>query len=288
MSELGFGTARVGGVMADRSVDFVRLLSSAIDSGVTFIDTSNIYTQGESEALVGRAVSGRRSEVFVCTKVGYQGSSSRNLAGRLKPLLRPVIRSMGIRRTMVPTSLRGTVAHDFSPAAMTDSVAGSLRRLAMDSVDLLLLHSPSAENLASGESLEVLHDLRDRGMTRLVGISLDRPVDPALLEGVDAVQLPVNAFVKPQLISYLAQLSEAGIGVIGRHALASGRLAHPATEADTGEELDTLTRIAAEAHIRGWSLAEAAFRDVHSLDGVSTTLLGISRPEHLDAGLRWL
>lgn len=275
--------------MAGASPDyFVRLLRDALDAGITLFDTANIYTQGESETLIGQAFAGRRHEAFLCTKVGYLGSPSRRLAGRLKPVLRPVVRRLGIRRALVPRQLSGTVAHDFSRASMKTSLHGSLKRLQTDAVDLVLLHSPSADDLANGEAIGNLLDMRQAGLARLVGVSLDECVDAKLLQGIDALQIPVNAFVKDDIVPYIRELSDAGIGVIGRQCLASGRLTRPPVDSDAGEELTAITRISAAAKERGITMPEAAFRDVHSLAGVSTTLLGMSRPEHLQAALQWI
>src|SRR6478609_11815157 len=90
-SELGFGCARIGGVFEGLGRrETVALLRQALDAGITFYDTADMYTQGASEALVGEAFAGHRHEVIVATKFGYVIPTQRRLVNRLKPLLRPL------------------------------------------------------------------------------------------------------------------------------------------------------------------------------------------------------
>src|SRR6478609_131754 len=145
VAEYGFGCARIGGVFQGDPQSFVRLLAVARDGGINFFDTADMDSQGESEALLGRVFGKRRTEVIITTKAGYCLPGRRKLAGRLKPLLRPVIKALGIRRDRLPSMARGTIQQDFSPAYLTSALEASLRRLRTDYVDLFQLHSPPAE-----------------------------------------------------------------------------------------------------------------------------------------------
>src|SRR6187402_3935541 len=104
VSELGFGCARIGGVFQGDTQSFVRLLAVARDGGINFFDTADMYSQGESEALLGRVFGKRRSDVIITTKAGYSLPGRRRLAGRLKPLLRPLIKALGIKREQLPSA----------------------------------------------------------------------------------------------------------------------------------------------------------------------------------------
>ena len=73
-------------------------IRQALDAGINFFDTADMYSQGESEALLGRVLGAERSSIFIATKAGYSLPGRRKLAGHLKPILRPVIRALGIRR----------------------------------------------------------------------------------------------------------------------------------------------------------------------------------------------
>src|SRR4051812_18267662 len=96
VSEFGLGCARIGGIFKTGPQEFVGLLSAALDAGITFFDTSNIYSQGESEQLIGRAFRHRRDDVVIATKAGYVLPSQRRMIARIKPFVRPVIRALGL------------------------------------------------------------------------------------------------------------------------------------------------------------------------------------------------
>ena len=65
VSEFGLGCARIGGIFQQDTSEFLRLLSAARDAGITFFDTADMYSQGESEALIGRAFQGKRGSVII-------------------------------------------------------------------------------------------------------------------------------------------------------------------------------------------------------------------------------
>src|SRR5687767_14699906 len=99
VSEAGFGCARLGGVFQGASKnDLLHTLRLAFEGGINFYDTADMYAQGESEALLGEAFHGRRTAVVIASKVGYTLPSQRRLVSRIKPLLRPVVRLLRLRR----------------------------------------------------------------------------------------------------------------------------------------------------------------------------------------------
>src|SRR5215207_380372 len=104
VSELGFGCARLGGVFQGATRDdVVRTLRTAFDRGITFFDTADMYCQGESEQILGDALRGVRQQVVIASKAGYCLPAQRKLVARIKPLLRPIIRYLGISRRHVPS-----------------------------------------------------------------------------------------------------------------------------------------------------------------------------------------
>src|SRR5690349_23723282 len=102
VSELGFGCARIGGIFKNDPAAFVRLLESAHAAGITFFDTADIYSQGESESLLGRAFRRRRQQVVIASKVGYGLPAQRRHIARIKPFARPLIRLLKLKRERLP------------------------------------------------------------------------------------------------------------------------------------------------------------------------------------------
>jgi aryl-alcohol dehydrogenase-like predicted oxidoreductase len=298
VSELGLGCARIGGVFKSNSGDFVNLLTAALDGGINFFDTADMYSQGESEQLIGRAFRGRRSQVVIASKVGYVLPSQRKLVARIKPLVRPAVRLLGLSRHHLPTAVRGELVQDFSPAYLKSAVDGSLRRLRTDYMDLLQLHSPPAEIVAAGEWVGALDALKQQGKIRYYGISCDT-VEAAYAAlthpGVSSLQVPVNLLSR-EFLPVLDKAHGAGVGVIARECLANGLLVKELSQeqirtycqtdaeaAEKAQQIDTYRKEAAE----GGALAQFALRWVAGLDGVSVSLIGVSSLEQLETLLTY-
>src|SRR5260221_10126479 len=98
VSEFGLGCARIGGIFQGDSAGFLRLLAAAADLGLNFFDTADMYSQGESEVLLGKAFRKQRSRVVIASKAGYCLPTRRRFAARVNPLLRPLIKLLKIRR----------------------------------------------------------------------------------------------------------------------------------------------------------------------------------------------
>jgi aryl-alcohol dehydrogenase-like predicted oxidoreductase len=299
VSELGLGCARIGGIFQRDPAAFVELLSAARDQGINFFDTADMYSQGESEVLLGKAFRRRRDKVIIASKVGYCLPAQRKWIARIKPLVRPVIRVLGIKRASLPASVRGELAQDFSPAYLRSAVEGSLRRLRTDYLDLLQLHSAPVEIVQRGEWADALESLKKAGKVRYYGISCDtlEAADAALAySDVSSLQVVVSLLEQRFAREILPRANQQGMAVIARECLANGLLVKPEGEVDlkgywpTPELEEVRTRELAEyrqtALQRRIPLARLALEYATQVPGVSVSLIGVRSMEQLMATLR--
>ena len=175
VSEIGFGGSRLGGVFsqAKGSGEAIAVLQKALDAGITFYDTADIYSQGENETLLGQAFRDRRDRVIIAGKGGYCLPAQRKLVGKIKPLVRPIAKMLGIKRENLPTSVSGTLSQDFTPAYLTAALENSLRRLKTDYFDIYQLHSPPADVINAAhfaDTLATLETLKQQGKIRHYGV----------------------------------------------------------------------------------------------------------------------
>jgi len=294
VSEFGLGCARIGGIFQGDSNSFLRLFAAAADSGINFFDTADMYSQGESEVLLGRAFRKQRSRVVIATKAGYILPSRRRFAARIKPLLRPLIRALKIRRDRLPGGARGALTQDFSPSYLRQAVEGSLRRLRTDYLDLLQLHSVPVDVVLGGEWEPVLDDLKRSGKIRHYGLSVDS-LDAGLVglryTGVASEQCVLSLLEQRSARELIPRAQAQGIAIIAREILANGLLVKPATEIDLkgycSSEDEIPKRIAQLAQYRqqaeneGVSLATLALRYASRLEGVSVALIGARSVDQL-------
>jgi aryl-alcohol dehydrogenase-like predicted oxidoreductase len=205
ISRIGFGGARLGSISNPLSMrECQRLLDQAIDMGINLFDTANIYGQGDSERLIGRAVKGRRDEMTLVTKAGQRFSTKMRLIRPLKPLVRMLPRSdPGTRRAIVQQRNQN-IGKDFTAGSLARELEGSLRRLQTDHVDIFLLHSPPLDVVMDPRTAEALAQLIDRGFTRKAGVSTDE-AEVALaalsVPVVSALQMPMGLLetLRPRL-----------------------------------------------------------------------------------------
>lgn len=294
VSDYGLGCARIGGVFQGNTSGYLDLLAFAFERGINFFDTADMYSQGESESLIGKALRGKRDRVIIASKAGYRLPGRRQLAAKLKPLLRPLVQKLKIKRDRLPSMSKGTIEQDFSASYLKNAVEGSLRRLKTDHLDILQLHSPPREVIERGEWLPALEALQRSGKVRYFGVAVDTlEAGFAALgyESVSSLQFRLS-LLEPQAADELfPRARAAGVGVIARECLGNGLLAKPPEQIDlkancsSAEEearrevqLRTL-RSAAEAD--GKTLLQTALAYPPSVAGVAVTLLGARSVEQL-------
>lgn len=294
VAEYGLGCARIGGVFQGNSAGFLDLLAFAFERGINFYDTADMYSQGESERLLGKAFRGKRDRIVIASKAGYCLPAQRRLAGKIKPLLRPVVRLLKIRRDRLPSASRGVLSQDFSSKYLRSAVEGSLRRLRTDHLDILQLHSPPREVIERGDWLAALEELKRAGKVRYYGIAVDS-IDAGLAalryEGVSSLQFRLSLLEQQAAASLFPQALAQGVAGIARECLGNGLLAKPVNEVDlqancsSPEEVELRARQLAElrsvAAANGRSLLFDALRYPVSVPGVSVTLLGARTVEQL-------
>jgi aryl-alcohol dehydrogenase-like predicted oxidoreductase len=221
-SAIGLGCSRLGSTLGGtRGADAVRLLHHALDSGVTVFDTANIYGQGESERLLGRAFRGRRDRVVLVTKAGQRFTAMQRSVALVKAPLRHLAALSPALRRSVASRRAAPLPRDYSAAHLRQSIEASLRRLGTDRIDLFLLHSPSAEDIRQGEGFAMLDGLRRAGTLGGWGISCDdAPALRAALQvpEVAALQIPlqVAALLRPEL----AAAAQRGVTLFMRELFA--------------------------------------------------------------------
>lgn len=295
VSEFGLGCARIGGIFQGDSPGFLRLFAAAADLGLNFFDTADIYSQGESEVLLGKAFRAQRSRVIIASKAGYCLPTRRRFAARVKPLLRPVIKFLKIRREHLPSKARGVLSQDFSPAYLRRAVEASLRRIRTDYLDLFQLHSVPLGVVERGEWEPVLEDLKRSGKIRYYGVSCDA-VDAGLAglkySGVSSVQCVLNLLEQGSAQELIPRAHAQGVGVIARECLANGLLVKAAGDVDlkgycsSEEEVQKRTRQLAglrrQAADSGVSIASLALRFASEQAGVSVALVGARNVTQLE------
>jgi aryl-alcohol dehydrogenase-like predicted oxidoreductase len=248
-------------------------IKDALEAGINFFDTANIYSDGSSEEIVGRALNdfARRDEVVLATKVH----------GRMRP---------------------GPNGGGLSRKVILQEIDNSLTRLGTDYVDLYQIHrwDPSTP---IEETVEALHDVVKAGKARYVGASsmyawqFAKALSVADLGGwtrFATMQNHVNLLYREEEREMLPLCLDQGIGVIPWSPLARGRLTRDwdATSArsETDEFGKTLyqdgDRVIVEAvstiaQARGVSRAQVALAWVSQVPGVSAPIIGATKPEHL-------
>jgi aryl-alcohol dehydrogenase-like predicted oxidoreductase len=298
VSEFGLGCARIGGIFQRDPTEFLNLLSASLDAGINFFDTADMYSQGESEVLLGRAFRRRRDQIVIASKAGYVLPAQRRIVARFKPLVRPLIRFLGLSRHHLPAAVRGAPAQDFSPDHLRRAVEGSLRRLGTDHLDLFQLHSPPTAVVERGEWVETLEGLKRAGKIRYYGISCDS-VEAALAAlghpNVSSIQVAINLLERSAVDTVLPRALRQGVAIIARECLANGLLAKDAASLDlhsycqspheAERKAEQLTSYRQVADLNGCTLAQLALQFVSRLEGVSVSLVGVSRRQQLDTFL---
>jgi aryl-alcohol dehydrogenase-like predicted oxidoreductase len=196
VSEVGFGAWAIGGSWGKvEEDDAIRALHRALDCGMNFIDTADVYGDGRSERLIARVLRERKERVFVATKAGR----------RLSP----------------------HVAEGYNGENLEKFVDRSLQNLEVDCLDLLQLHCPPTPVYYRPEVFEALEKLVERGKIRFCGVSVEK-VEEALkaieYPGVRSVQIIFNPFRQRPAELFFHEARKKRVAVIARVPLASGLL----------------------------------------------------------------
>ena len=197
VSVIGLGTWQLGADWGSvDEADALAVLRAAVESGVTFFDTADVYGDGRSERIIGRFLAGNAGQgVFVATK-------------------------MGRRVAQVPDAY---TLENFR--AWTDR---SRVNLGTDRLDLVQLHCPPTAVYSSGAVYDALDTLVAEGRIAAYGVSVetcDEALTAIARPGVATVQIILNAFRRKPLDRVLPAARAAGVGIIARVPLASGLLA---------------------------------------------------------------
>ena len=210
VSTISFGAWAIGGswgTVDDR--ESLAALERAIDLGVNFIDTADVYGDGRSERLVGQLRSRRREQIYVATKAG---------------------------RRLDPHTPAG-----YTRQNLTAFVERSLKNLNTDTIDLLQLHTPPNEIYYRPEVFGALDDLVAAGKLRHYGVSVKSPEEG--LKAIDypnvqSVQIIFNMFRHRPAELFFSEAKRRRVGILARVPLASGLLTGKLTRESQFDESD--------------------------------------------------
>jgi aryl-alcohol dehydrogenase-like predicted oxidoreductase len=249
-------------------------IQRAVESGINFFDTANVYSDGTSEEIVGRALAdfARRDEIVLATKVH------------------------GAMR-------KGPNGSGLSRKAIMHEIDASLRRLGTDYVDLYQIHRWD-RRVPIEETMEALHDVVKAGKALYIGASsmyawqFSKAQYTAQLNGWTpfvTMQNHLNLLYREEEREMLPLCADQGVGVIPWSPLARGRLTRPSGTTTSRSETDQfgktlyrsaddeiVDRVAAIAEQRGVSMAQIALAWVAGHPTVSAPIVGATKMSHLD------
>jgi aryl-alcohol dehydrogenase-like predicted oxidoreductase len=284
VSEISFGAWAIGsawGPVDDQ--DSLAALHRAVDLGVNFIDTADVYGDGHSEQLIARVRKERPEKLVVATKAGR----------RLSP----------------------HTADGYNAQNLTRFVERSLRNLETDCLDLVQLHCPPTEVYYRPEVFGILDDLAQAGKIRYYGVSVEK-VEEALkaieYPGVQTVQIIFNMFRHRPAELFFPEAKRRQVGILTRVPLASGLLTGKMTRQTTFPEddhrnfnrqgqafdrgetfsgVDFETGLQAVEELKalvppGATMAQLALRWILMFDAVSCAIPGAKRPDQAEDNVR--
>jgi aryl-alcohol dehydrogenase-like predicted oxidoreductase len=238
-SRVGLGTWAIGGWMwgGTDEAQSIATIRSAVERGVTLIDTAPVYGFGRSEEIVGKALAegSLRDRVTIATKVG--------LAWR-----------------------NGAIYRDSRPARIRQEIEDSLKRLRTDYIDLYQVHWPDLETPIA-ETARTLEDLRRQGKIRAIGVSNYSPAQMDSFRAaarLDAVQPPYNLFEREIEADVLPYAKRVGLTVVSYGALCRGLLSGRMS-AETKFEGDDLRKVDPKFHDQRFSRYLAAVDELKTL-----------------------
>ncbi|MEM1134662.1 MAG: aldo/keto reductase [Bacteroidota bacterium] len=197
ISEISLGTWQVGGKWGQPfdhdNAD--KILNTAVDNGINFIDTADVYGDGHSEKAVGRLVRNRSEKIYVASKCGRQ--------------------------------LQPHTNEQYTPKALRNFVEASLKNMDIECLDLIQIHCPPTQVYYRPEIFEVFEKMIDEGKILHMGVSVEK-VEEALkaieYDCVSTVQIIFNIFRQRPTELFFEQAKKKNIGIIARVPLASGLL----------------------------------------------------------------
>ena len=277
ISRIGLGCWQLGedcwGDISEETAQSI--LREALDAGITFFDTADVYGSGLSEERIGRFLKDTKANVFVSTKLGRYG-----IPGWPENFTRKTIRQ---------------------------HTEASLKRLGVEALDLTQLHCIPTEALVQGEVFEFLSELKSEGKIRAWGVSVES-VEEGLLcltqPGLASLQIIFNVLRQKAEDILLPRAEQLGVAIIVRLPLASGLLTGKFNANTTFPENDhrnwnrdgeafhvgetfngipflkalTLVEELKATVPEGWSLADASLRWILDHTSVSTVIPGASKP----------
>lgn len=256
VTQLGYGSMglrgpRTWGVRVVDESSAEEFLNRILDAGINFIDTSPDY--GLSEQRIGDYISGRRSEFTLATKCGCVYTQHDNHLA---------------------------IDHVWDRDVIRRNLETSLRRLKTDCIDILQFHGGDAATLQQQGLIDLLHEFRDAGLIRFIGVSSSLPKLPAMIDlGVfDTFQIPYSCLAREHH-DLITRAAETGAGIIIRGGVAQGGPQAEIQRAALNDiwaraELDTLLP-------EGMKPAELILRYTLTHPHCHTTIVGTCNPDHL-------
>jgi aryl-alcohol dehydrogenase-like predicted oxidoreductase len=210
VSEVSFGGWAIGGTWGDvEDEQSIAALEEAVDQGINFFDTADVYGDGRSERLMAELKKETDKKIHIATKAGR----------RLNP----------------------HTAAGYNKENLNKFVDRSLKNLDVDTIDLLQLHCPPTEVYDQEEVFEALEEMVEAGKIKNYGVSVEK-VEEAMkaleYENVATVQIIFNMFRHKPADEFFAKAKEKGVGIICRVPLASGLLTGKFSKDSTFAEND--------------------------------------------------
>jgi aryl-alcohol dehydrogenase-like predicted oxidoreductase len=183
------GLSEIGGLSLGQIASAARVLNTALDNGINFYDTAACY--GNSEELVGQAISERRDEFYLSTKAGH-------VAGE-------------------------TTGRSWTGETVRESIDRSLRRLRTDHLDVVHLHSCGVQVLERGEVIQALQDAKQAGKTRYIGYSGDNEAAIWAVESglFDILQTSYNLVDQQARAKLFPAAEQQNMGIIAKRPIAN-------------------------------------------------------------------
>ncbi|MBS1661167.1 MAG: aldo/keto reductase [Bacteroidetes bacterium] len=251
ISRIGFGCMSLG---EEREAS--RLIHRAIEGGINFFDTADLYDKGLNEEMVGRILRDRRTEVVIATKVGNQWREDGN-------------------------------GWDWNPRKeyILKAVEESLRRLQTDRIDLYQLHGGTLEDPID-ETIEAFELLQQQGKIRYYGISSIRPNvirEYVRRSKIVSVMMQYSLLDRRPEEECLDLLRESGIGVLARGALGKGLLAGKGATSYLDRNAGEVERAAKAVGVLagGTTKADIALRYVLENPAVTSAIVGVRTESQL-------